>query len=85
MRQGRGRGGWVRKKEETRQKFAIMSVEEGGRRCSREERGFSGWWRSGRESGHTPVNLNRDICQGGCWCVCVSVIVIVCLCVRLSG
>lgn len=77
MRQGRSRGGWVREKEETRQKFAIMSVEEGASGWCVEERGYSGWWRSGRESGRTSVSLNRDICQRGplvCVCICVYVI-----------
>lgn len=73
MRQGRSRGGWVREKEETRQKFAIMSMEEGAGGCCEEERGFSGCWRSGRESGRTSVNLNRDICQRGPLCACVCV------------
>lgn len=86
MRQGRSRGGRVREKEETRQKFAIMSVEEGAGGWCVEERGFSGWWRSGRESGRTSVSLNRDICQRGpllCVCirVCVCVYIYVCVCV----
>lgn len=48
MRQGRSRGGRLRKKEETRQKLAIMSMEEGTGGCCEGERGFSGWQRSGR-------------------------------------
>lgn len=65
MRQGRSRGVRVREREETRQEFPIMSVEEGAGGWCAEERAFSGWWRSGRESGRTSVNLNRDICQRG--------------------
>lgn len=74
VRQGRSGGGRVRGKEETRQKFAIMSVEEGAGGWCVEEKGCSGWWRSGRESGRTSVSLNRDICQRGplvCVCICV--------------
>lgn len=42
MRQRRSRGGRVREKEETRQKFPIMSVEEGAGGWRGEERAFSG-------------------------------------------
>lgn len=83
VRQGRSRGGRVREKEETRQKFAIMSVEEGAGGWCVEERVFSGWWRSGREPGRTSVSLNRDICQRGplvCVCICVCVCANVCVC-----
>lgn len=48
MRQGRSRGGRLRKKEETGQKFAIMSMEEGTGGCWEGERFFSGWQGSGR-------------------------------------
>lgn len=48
VRQGRSSGGRLRKKEETRQKFVIMSVEEGTGGCCEGERFFSGWRRSGR-------------------------------------
>lgn len=41
-RQGRSRGGRVRGKEEARQKFAIMSVEEGADGWCVEEKGFLG-------------------------------------------
>lgn len=84
MRQGRSTGRRVRGKEETRQKFSIMSVEEGAGGLCREEKGFSGWWRSGRESGRTSVSLNTDICQRGplvCVCICVCVCVYTCGCV----
>lgn len=40
MSPGRSRGGRLRKKEETRQKFAIMSMEEGTGGCCEGERFF---------------------------------------------
>lgn len=82
VRQGRSRGGRLRKKEETRQKFAIISMEEGTGGCGEGERFFSGWRRSGRQPGRTSVSLNRDIWQQRgpllpvCVCVCVCVVVI---------
>lgn len=80
MRQGRSRGDRVRE-EETRQKFLIMSVEEGASGWCVEERAFSGWWSSGRELGRTSVSLNRDICQRGpLVCVCICVCMTTCVC-----
>lgn len=82
MRQGRSRGGWVRKKEETRQKFAIMSVEEGGRRVQSGRKGV--FWVVGEWEGvraHSCQFKQRHLSGGLLVCVCVCD----CDCVRVCA
>ena len=82
MRQGRSRGGRVREKAETRQKFAIMSVEEGAGGWCVEERGFF-WvvekWEGVRAHFCQFKQRHLSHCCVSAY-VCVYIYVYVCVC-----
>lgn len=99
MRHRRSTRGWDREKEETRQKFAIMSMEEGAGGCSVEERVFF-WvveeWEGVRahfcqfkqrhlSEGASGVHLHvcMYVCVRTCVYVCVFACVCACVCAHL--